>query len=413
MSRDCRAREFANFSVPRPRNEVGFDDREMSATLRPISTRPDGCLESGHLSAPKMVRKQGPGPRIATTKDVSRLFSVVIPLFNKAHTIVGTVASVLAQDFEDFEIIIINDGSTDGGPEMVRTTFHDSRIRIVDQENQGVSVARNHGVAIAERELVAFLDGDDILLPGYLSSMHAVAEEFPDAGMICCAGVMVYPDGSGYKRYSARYGSRNQIVDYFINPWFFNNSSSTVVRRSVFNLGGGFPRGMPHWEDHAFFQTLALHVSVAYCPVPLSVIRRGVGGHASSDLASSLEDYARKTDIVYSAWTALEANRRSSMVPEFLVRDVRIQLLHLLRNRDYDKLDLLIERTAPVLGRHLERRERRLYSDHRLRPIAVAWLYATKIADRARCYPRARYARRLEPVGTSLINATNRPLGDR
>lgn len=330
------------------------------------------------------------------------MFSVVIPLFDKAHTIVSTVASVLAQDFADFEIVIINDGSTDGGPEKVRSSFRDSRIRIVDQENQGVSMARNHGVALAERELIAFLDGDDLLLPGYLSSMRALAAEFPDAGMLCCAGVVAYPDGSGYERYSARFGGRNQIIDYFVNPWFFNNPSSTVVRRSAFNLGGGFPPGMPHWEDHAFFQTLALHTNVAYCPVPLSVMRRGVGGHASSDPTSGYEDYARKTEIVYSAWTALEANRRNPLVPEFLVRDLRIQLLHLLRGRDYDNLSSLIERTAPTLSRHLGPREWRLYSERRLRPVAISWLYAMKIADRTKFYPRSRFSQRLPPFATLL-----------
>ncbi len=336
------------------------------------------------------------------------MFSVVIPLFNKASTIVDTVASVLAQDFVDYEIVIVNDGSTDGGPELVRSTFSDSRIRIVDQENQGVSVARNHGVAIAERELVAFLDGDDLLLPGYLRAMRAVAEEFPDAGMLCCAGFTALPDGSGYTRYLPRYGIRNQIIDYFANPWFFSNSSSTVVRRVTFDLEGGFPLGMQHWEDHAFFQTLAQHVSVAYCPIPLSVIRRGFGGHASSSPSAGYENYARKTEIVYSAWTALEADRRNPLVPEFLVRDVRNHVLQLLRRRDDDNLTLLIERTAPVLGRHVGAKEWRLYADRRLRAAAFFWLYSMKIADRAKLYPRVRFTRRLGPAVMSLLKGTSR-----
>lgn len=335
------------------------------------------------------------------------MFSVVIPLFNKAHTIVSTVASVLAQDFTDFEVVIINDGSTDSGPELVRNTFRDSRIRIFDQENQGVSAARNRGVAIAQGELIAFLDGDDLLSPGYLGAMSAVAEEFPDAGMLCCAGVIAYPDGSGYRRYSVTFRGRNRIIDYFSNPWFFNNPSSTVVRRSVFNLVGGFPEGMPHWEDHAFFQTLALHVSVAYCPLPLSVMRRGVGGHASSDSSSGHQDYARKTAIVYSAWEALEAGRRNPLVLQFLVRDFRNQLLHLLRDRDYDSLNLLIDRAAG-LRRHIGRRELGLYSDPEMRTIALFWIYVTKAADRAKCYPRTRYSRRLPPFAISLVNGTYR-----
>lgn len=91
----------------------------------------------------------------------SPFFSVVIPLYNKEKTISITVESVLSQTFENFEIIIVNDGSKDKGPLFVQE-IHDPRITLIHQENKGVSTSRNRGIEKAHGEYIAFLDGDDI-----------------------------------------------------------------------------------------------------------------------------------------------------------------------------------------------------------------------------------------------------------
>lgn len=88
------------------------------------------------------------------------MISIVIPLYNKAHTIVHTLNAVFKQEYQDFEVIIVDDGSTDNGVGIIQQHFHDNRIRIFHQENQGVSVARNRGVEEARCEYVALLDGD-------------------------------------------------------------------------------------------------------------------------------------------------------------------------------------------------------------------------------------------------------------
>ena len=88
------------------------------------------------------------------------MFPVVIPLYNKEVYIKNTLNSVLAQTIKDFEIIVVNDGSTDKSAEVVKS-LSDPRIRLINQVNAGVSVARNRGINEAKADLIAFLDGDD------------------------------------------------------------------------------------------------------------------------------------------------------------------------------------------------------------------------------------------------------------
>lgn len=96
------------------------------------------------------------------------MISIIIPLYNKATSIKRTIHSVLSQSYTDFELIIINDGSTDNSAEIVNKQFYDKRIRYIYQDNAGVSSARNRGIKEAIGEWILFLDADDILYPNAL-----------------------------------------------------------------------------------------------------------------------------------------------------------------------------------------------------------------------------------------------------
>lgn len=108
--------------------------------------------------------------------------SVIIPLFNKGFIISETLQSVLAQTFTDFEIIIVNDGSTDNGFEIV-SQFTDNRIKLFQQENKGAAAARNLGIEKATGELIAFLDADDYWFPNHLEELMKLYTDFPNCGM--------------------------------------------------------------------------------------------------------------------------------------------------------------------------------------------------------------------------------------
>mgnify|MGYP000879903501 CR=1 FL=1 len=107
------------------------------------------------------------------------MFSIVIPLYNKELSIKKTLQSVLAQSYQKFEIIIINDGSTDNSIRVIET-INDARIRLIHQENQGVSSARNRGIQEAKYDWIAFLDADDLWTTEHLQEIIIMMQKFPE-----------------------------------------------------------------------------------------------------------------------------------------------------------------------------------------------------------------------------------------
>ena len=276
------------------------------------------------------------------------VFSVVIPLYNRGHTIVDTLHSVLSQGFRDFEVVIVNDGSTDDGAEKVEDALSDPRVRLIHQEHAGEGAARNAGVKAARFDLIAPLDADDLWLPGYLSEMKAATEEFPDAGMYCCGGVSRNTDGSGYVRQSPSYRRRRK-VNYFKGPFFFGNASSTAFRRHYFFEVGGFPVGMAHYADAVFFFKLALKTEVVFSPALLSIYNLGVLGQATADRRANIAGIIESSNQIYEFWDSLHPDEKDPMCVAAIVETVRHGLQYSLANSDYSLVDSFLENIDPLL----------------------------------------------------------------
>jgi glycosyltransferase involved in cell wall biosynthesis len=118
--------------------------------------------------------------------------SVIIPLFNKAPYIQRALDSVRAQTFVDFEVIVVDDGSTDDGGSLA-TAYSDSRIRTIAQKNAGPGAARNRGIAEARGEYLAFLDADDEWMPGFLATSLALLTKYGPEVTAISSGYLQHP----------------------------------------------------------------------------------------------------------------------------------------------------------------------------------------------------------------------------
>jgi glycosyltransferase involved in cell wall biosynthesis len=123
------------------------------------------------------------------------LVSVIIPCYNAAHFVAETIRSVAAQSYSNWELILIDDGSSDNTVEVIQPFLEDRRIRFHTQKNQGVSAARNNGAAFARGDFIAFLDSDDVWLPEKLHRQLDVFRKYPAAG-ICGSGYIEIDAGS-------------------------------------------------------------------------------------------------------------------------------------------------------------------------------------------------------------------------
>lgn len=173
------------------------------------------------------------------------MISVVIPLYNKEDCIKKTLDSVLNQSYKDFEVIVVDDGSTDKSAEIV-ASITDSRIRLITQRNGGPSAARNRGIKEANEEYVAFIDADDIWFPDYLKEMVDMLTSFPEA-VIWGFNYSLIKDGEVVNKETVVFrGYVGEKWDSF--PFFFWSSSTCCRRSSLLELGG-FDERMVYGED--------------------------------------------------------------------------------------------------------------------------------------------------------------------
>lgn len=203
-------------------------------------------------------------------------FSVIIPLYNKAPYIERAVKSVLSQDYPHFEIIVVNDGSLDGGEKIV-TKLEDERLKLVSQKNAGVSAARNTGAKEAQYEYLAFLDGDDTWEPNFLSEIVKLIGNFPDAGIYGTSNSFIYPNGKKVAEdFSYLFNGKEQglLEDYFglfakIQKSPFSNSNLCIPKK-IYNEFGGYKVGVKLTEDSDLWCRIALKYDVAFSVKPLA-----------------------------------------------------------------------------------------------------------------------------------------------
>lgn len=215
--------------------------------------------------------------------------SVVIPLYNKGPYIARALNSVLAQTYQDFEVIVV-DGSTDDGAEIVRG-FEDPRIRLIPEKSHGVSAARNQGIAAARAELIAFLDADDEWLPGFLETIVRLRTLYPDAGLYGTAYEVHFPGSAVQRVYTKDEGER-LLSSYFGAQVGFGTSvfitSSSAAPKNILLRIGGYPLGVKWNEDGTLWGKIALRYPVAYSPEVCSIYHQ-YSANNSTEITEYLE----------------------------------------------------------------------------------------------------------------------------
>ena len=199
--------------------------------------------------------------------------SIVIPLYEKGETVGRALASVLAQGYCDFDLLFVDDGSTDAGPSVVRACA-DPRVRMVTQANAGVSAARNRGIAETTGDLVAFLDADDRWEPDFLETILRLRGKFPSCSMFATRYDVVSPGGRSRSAYIR--GVRPEPWEGILDDYFGIAAvseppvctSAVALTRAALRETGGFAAGVTSGEDLLMWARVAAFHPVAWCSVP-------------------------------------------------------------------------------------------------------------------------------------------------
>jgi len=213
-------------------------------------------------------------------------FSVVIPLYNKANYIQSCLESVLKQTHKEFEVILVNDGSTDGS-EAVVERFQDSRIRLVHQENKGASAARNKGVSLAKHEWIALIDADDYWYPNHLEELQNTIEQFPKADVVCNNyEILLEKDYVKHPTFSIEYPLKAQYIeDYFkgslIDPIAWTSALSFTS--SIFKKVGEFDTNIKSGQDIDLMVKFGLAATIAFNPKVTMRYHRKTENNLSDD----------------------------------------------------------------------------------------------------------------------------------
>ena len=191
-------------------------------------------------------------------------FSVIMPLYNKAAYVEKGIRSVLEQTYPHYELIVVNDGSRDNSAIIAEELLKDvPNARLINQDNAGVAVARNNGVAQAKGDYVCFLDADDWWNVSFLEELQQFIKDYPEAG-IWGTNYWYVKKGKTHVAVPCETGYINYPKLYAETSVMPLTSISVCIKKDIFNELGGFPKGIKLGEDFILWSKIALHYKVAF-----------------------------------------------------------------------------------------------------------------------------------------------------
>ncbi|MBL87342.1 MAG: hypothetical protein CMO82_11865 [Winogradskyella sp.] len=273
-------------------------------------------------------------------------FSVVIPLYNKEKYIERTLKSVLEQSYTNFEVIIINDGSTDNSLNVVKN-IKDKRLRVISQPNSGVSNARNKGIELASYNWVALLDGDDKWEPNFLYEIALVITNIQDCAIYASGYKKINLKGDvSYSKSKYLPKDKGYVGNYF-KALYYNGpvytSSSVCLNKDVLknsNQTPLFPSNVKRGEDLDAWTRVALQNQLYYINKPLVIIA------AVLESSTYKHKYDYKDSFEYFKWLSYECkNKNERKYLKLYVYKKKIKIIKkLLVQRQYKiALKVLVE----------------------------------------------------------------------
>lgn len=226
------------------------------------------------------------------------MISIVVPLYNKEAYITEAIESILAQTFDRFEIVIVNDGSTDNSLGIAQS-INDPRIKIINQRNAGVSSARNNGIKNAKFEYIAFLDADDWWDPSFLEKIFQAIVRFPNHNIFATGYNRVFENKIDTYDHSDLPKLNNVgLINYFKIIGSCDsaplNSSNIVIKKNHFYERGLFKEDLKNHEDHELFLRLCLNQKIVFINQSLSFYRK------TEKLTASSLIYSANNFILYT-----------------------------------------------------------------------------------------------------------------
>ncbi|MBS3975072.1 MAG: glycosyltransferase family 2 protein [Actinobacteria bacterium] len=281
-------------------------------------------------------------------------FSILVPAYNAEVTLAETVESVCGQTFFDWELVIVDDGSTDSTPALAADlAASDPRIRVVTQANRGTGGAYNTAVRSASADLLVMLSADDLLLPEHLTSMGAHIRANPDASVFTCDGYFQYEDGRLVPQdLNDRWrGSNECTLSDLIAACFFGIGG--VFRREVFDTVGGFREEL-YAEDYLFWLLALAHgYRHRYLDERLAVHRRFSAQKSADTVRMRKADVRTLQELVASGLLSADALKVARANIARLERVIRVHtaLTSVLGDRGAARL------IASVRGRYSRQRQ--------------------------------------------------------
>lgn len=212
------------------------------------------------------------------------LISVVIPLYNKEKVVLNTLESVRRQTFKDYELVIVDDGSTDRSVKLVETFLSDNELsdqpiyRLIRKSNEGVAIARNRGMQEARGKYVAFLDADDEWMPEYLEEMSRLAGKYPDCDVFASSYAFKRNGETTCADVKVGFDPEDGVLENYFNSALTGApplwTSAVMVSKTALLSVGGFPAGMKIGQDIITWAKLACRYKIAFTKKVLAFYNR-------------------------------------------------------------------------------------------------------------------------------------------